>query len=335
MDGNAFQPFVIVIGGTPISGGASTQILFEDANGKVTSDSTFIYNVSTKHLGIGGDPLVNLHIIGSVYSGKAAPAVGNDLLVLESTTGSVFVNIITNTATSGYIFSDNDRNVGAYLFRTGNTLALQIAAVDGLVVDSLLNVTIPAGILAISGAGPTEVPISATGASGQSVDLVNINFFGGSGGDAFLITNNGIVTTQGTKTSNVTEGNTGGITRTTSRELHTLAAAATSNTTLISIPLGARLISVHTNNNVAVSDDGGDDTWTLAFVTGSTTSILNDATGASIHAAAINTKVNFMVPDEKTTGVAELQFTANGGSFDGGVIEIVVVYEFLTSLADV
>jgi hypothetical protein len=83
------------------------------------------------------------------------------------------------------------------------------------------------------------------------------------------------------------------------------------------------------NVNTAVTDDAGDGSWTAEFITGSTTSI---AWGA---AAAQNTKVDVMLPDEITSGIAEITFQSSmGGSFTAGVIEIICYYEQLTSMAN-
>lgn len=114
------------------------------------------------------------------------------------------------------------------------------------------------------------------------------------------------------------------------REVHTLANAATSDTSFSpSIPSGVRPKAVGFNVDVDVVDDGGDNTWSAAFITGSTTILV---TGA---AAAQDTKINFMIPDEITSGVLEIRFTANGGNFTAGEIEVLVWYEDQTSLANV
>jgi len=135
--------------------------------------------------------------------------------------------------------------------------------------------------------------------------------------------------TSGIGLANVTEGGTARLTRKTTHENHTLAAASTSDTTTISIPSGARLLAVSFNVNTAVVDDAGDDTWSAAFITGSTTTL------ATAAAAAQNTKIDKMLPDEISTGVCQIRFTANAGNFSAGVIEIVAYYEELTSLANV
>jgi len=130
--------------------------------------------------------------------------------------------------------------------------------------------------------------------------------------------------------SNVAEGGTAQVVYKTAHETHALANANTSDTTTISIPAGAKLLGASFNVNTAVVDDAGNDTWSAAFITGASESL---ASGA---AAAINTKVNSLTAnDEVATATVQIRFTANGGNFTAGVIEIVVYYMELTSLADV
>lgn len=147
--------------------------------------------------------------------------------------------------------------------------------------------------------------------------------------DLFRINATGEVSIGGSLAiKNIAEGNTAKLSRTTSHETHTLSLATTSDTTTISIPSGARLLAVSLNVNTAVTN-GGDNTWSAAFITGSTTTL------ATAAAAAQNTKVDLMLPDEISTDVCEIQFTPQAGSFTAGIIEIVAYYEFLTSLANV
>ncbi len=130
--------------------------------------------------------------------------------------------------------------------------------------------------------------------------------------------------------SNVAEGGVAQMVYKTAHEVHTLAAAKTSDTTTISIPAGAKLLGASFNVNTAVTDDDGDNTWSAAFITGASESL------ASAAAAALDTKVNTLTAnDEVATATTEIQFTANGSNFTAGVIEIVVYYMELTSLADV
>lgn len=124
------------------------------------------------------------------------------------------------------------------------------------------------------------------------------------------------------------EGATAKKTLRTAHETHTLAAATTSDTS-IDIPSGALLLGASFNVDTAVSDDGGDDTWAAAYTGGSTTTLAAAGT-----AAAQNTKVDTMIVPEVASAQTNVRFTAQGGSFDGGVIEVVVYYEELTSLAD-
>lgn len=126
-----------------------------------------------------------------------------------------------------------------------------------------------------------------------------------------------------------TEGETASLNIQTAHETHTLAGAGTSDTTTISIPSGATLLGVSFCVNTAVSDDDGDDTWSAAFITGST------ATLGTAEAAAQNTKVNTLIVPEISTDVCQIRFTANGSNFTAGVIEIVAYYIDLTSLANV
>jgi len=382
---------------------------------------------------VGGSPLVQIHDSGiiksSVPSGNitsrsvassasARHYVGNNGVGLfigieDSSGGAVFSG---TTAYSGVVGTAEPNR--SFHVCTHNTVAVT--------VDSSQNVAVPAGTLAISGAGAAEIPLSVELAAAQSANAFEINSNGGSGGDdlvvesggylgvnvdpssianpgtisvknianyafncdgnilhksdgtnyvymgkastwsgslstdymiasyrpklhlaangagtpsmTFTATGTGIGTTSPAEMLQVddaiaissdAEGSTARLTRRTAHETHTLAAAGTSDTTTISIPSGARLLGVSFNVNTAVSDDGGDDTWSAAFVTGSTTTL------ATAAAAAQNTKVNLMLPDEISTGVCQIRFTANGGSFDAGVIEIVAYYEELTSLANV
>ncbi len=128
--------------------------------------------------------------------------------------------------------------------------------------------------------------------------------------------------------SNATEGGTANIKRLTATETHTLDTATTSVTSM-SIPAGARLLGASFNVNTAVTNDG-DDTWLAAFSGGSTTNVAPASSGASQ-----NTKVDTQIADEIATATTEITFTPQSGSFTAGVIEIVVYYETLTSLANV
>lgn len=129
--------------------------------------------------------------------------------------------------------------------------------------------------------------------------------------------------------SNTAEGNTGSRNWLTAHETHTLSLAATSVTTTLAIPAGARLIGASFNVDTAVTDDAGDDTWSAAF-SGGASGIL-----ATAAAPAQDTKVDTLTIAEITTATTEITFTPNGGNFTAGVIEVVVYYETLTSLANV
>jgi len=126
---------------------------------------------------------------------------------------------------------------------------------------------------------------------------------------------------------NNTEGGTAKWTPKSSHDSVTLTGATT-DTTTISVPSGARLIAVLLNVDTTVVNDG-DDTWAAAFITGSTTTVAAAGT-----AAAQNTKITLMLPDEITTAITQIRFTPQGADFTAGVIEVVVYYEELTPMAD-
>lgn len=125
------------------------------------------------------------------------------------------------------------------------------------------------------------------------------------------------------------EGGVARLTLKTTHETHTLINAPTSDTTTISIPTGARLLGVSFCVNTAVVDSAGDNSWSADFVGGFALSLVSAAS------EVLNTKIDKMITGGISTGVVEIRFTANGGNFTAGVIEIVAYYEILTSLADV
>ena len=132
-----------------------------------------------------------------------------------------------------------------------------------------------------------------------------------------------------TALTNAAEGNTGALTRHTTRQVVSMGTGATAVSTSISVPSGARLLAVALNVNVAITNDG-DDTWAAAFSTGSTTAIASAGT-----AATQNTKVSLVLADDEvTSGVTEITFTPQGANFTAGSIEAIVWYEQITALAN-
>lgn len=129
--------------------------------------------------------------------------------------------------------------------------------------------------------------------------------------------------------SNADEGNTGKLRRRCVRELLTLSGATTTTTT-ISVPSGARLLAIGMNiDTEVVTTEIGVNTWGAVFDGGSSTVIV------AAESEIVNTKVNFIVPDEIVSGTTQVQFAPTGGTFTAGVIEILVWYEELISLANV
>jgi len=129
---------------------------------------------------------------------------------------------------------------------------------------------------------------------------------------------------------NSAEGGTGTLNIKSTHETHTLAAASTSTTSTIDVPSGAIVLGASFNVDTAVVDSAGDDTWTGALDGGSSTNLAAAGT-----AAAQNTKVDTMIAPEKMSAETNVIFTAQGGNFSAGVIEVVVYYMDLTGLANV
>ena len=219
-----------------------------------------------------------------------------------------------------------DNNETALVFETATSGATS----ERMRIDRFgrvgINDTTPDAMLDITTLSATQVGQIIQATAAQSADLFRIT--DSAAAIMFLVDEVGHF-----GIGNATEGGTGRLNRLTTHEAHTLTLGPTSDTTTISIPVGSRLLGVGMNVNTAVTDDDGNDTWTAAFINGSTTTIV---TGA---AAAQNTKVDFMVPDEITVvgggGATQIQFTPNGTNFTAGIIEIVAYYEELTSLANV
>jgi hypothetical protein len=229
-------------------------------------------------------------------------ADGGVFVAEGSTTGRITLGSNVNT----YVIGESNGDLGLYT-------ATGLIRIDGSTTKIGSNTILMAGAwtkLTSTGSGSTAyLSISAN-------STTTVARFPKEGTQLFVATD--FIALEGTAK----------ITRKSVSEVHTLALATTSDTTTISIPSGSRLLAVQMNVDVAVTDDAGDDTWSAAFVTGSTTTVVSGA------AAALNTKVDFMVPDEITSGIAEIRFTPNGGSFSAGQIEVLAYYETLTSMAN-
>ncbi|KKM86990.1 hypothetical protein LCGC14_1273420 [marine sediment metagenome] len=135
-----------------------------------------------------------------------------------------------------------------------------------------------------------------------------------------------------TSFSNTAEGNTGAMNIQTARNVHTLASAAQSQTTFApAIPNGSLVLGASFTVNTAVTTSGAGNTWDADFITGLATALV--AAGA---AGAQDTKANVMIVPEVASNIVNIEFDAPGvETFTGGVIEIIVYYIDLTSLADV
>jgi parallel beta-helix repeat protein len=94
----------------------------------------------------------------------------------------------------------------------------------------------------------------------------------------------------------------------------------------VNIPAGALIVGLSMNNEAAVTDSAGNDTYTAAFSGGSTVGI---NAGAAI-AAAANTKTKELYDTHAakmvTTGETDIVLTPNGGNFTSGEVRAIIWY---------
>jgi len=267
----------------------------------------------------------------SNYEGVKLHTDGAGTITLEAVTlgtGTDNVDVVLTPAGTGVLKVPNkivaSSDGDTYLEWSGsNTLGVYVAGVEltrwqGAALK--LGANVPVAFTSSISNSP-DTGISRVGAGILAI---------GNGSGAGNIS--GTLRLSGIGIANAAEGGTWKLNKKTVRSLHTLTLGATSDTTDISVPSGAKLISCSMNVNTAVADDAGDDTWSAAYITGATQSIVSGA------AAAQNTKVDTFFNETAatpiTSAVTQIRFTPNAGNFTAGVIEIVVAYETLTSLAN-
>jgi len=93
----------------------------------------------------------------------------------------------------------------------------------------------------------------------------------------------------------------------------------------INVPSGSLILGVSLNNEEAVTDSAGDDTYTAAFSGGLAVSI----NGGSAIAAAQNTKTSEMFPQSVsmlTSSEVDITLTPNGSNFSSGNVRAIVWY---------
>lgn len=308
------MPIDTIIGRGPLSGGtvigdltmaAGVRILFPNVAGSATlpviawADSGGVYDTGVFQGGT--------NIISVTLAGVASYLFSGDF-ILRNSRGIAF-----DTSTGGGdVFIEID---AANILAQRNSTSAQTWRLYETFTDASNNqgLSMDAGVTIANTI--TIIPFeNGTGADDQDLSLSGL-------GTGDLIFNNR------TSLINSTEGGTAKWTKKSSHDSVTLTGATT-DTTTISVPSGARLLAVLLNVDTAVVNDG-DDTWAAAFITGSTTTVAAAGT-----AAAQNTKITLMLPDEITTGIAEIRFTPQGADFTAGVIEVVVYYEELTPMAN-
>lgn len=100
----------------------------------------------------------------------------------------------------------------------------------------------------------------------------------------------------------------------------------------LQIPENSWIIGYSINNEAAITDDGGDDTYTAEFSAGITAQI----NGGLAIASAKNTKIKSMGGIGISAGpVVTISLTPNGTSFTGGKVKATVVYMTIDELPDV
>ena len=94
----------------------------------------------------------------------------------------------------------------------------------------------------------------------------------------------------------------------------------------VDIPSGSIILGISLNNESAVTDSAGDDTYTAAFSGGLSVAI----NGGAAIAAAQNTKVKQMFDQNAasmlTAGETDITLTPNGGDFTAGNVRAIVKY---------
>jgi len=97
------------------------------------------------------------------------------------------------------------------------------------------------------------------------------------------------------------------------------------------IPENSWIIGYSINNEAAIADDDGNDTYTAAFSAG----IIAQINGGLAIASAQNTKIKSMGGIGISTGpVVTISLTPNGTNFTGGKVKATVVYMTIDDLPD-
>ena len=97
------------------------------------------------------------------------------------------------------------------------------------------------------------------------------------------------------------------------------------------IPKNSWIIGYSINNEAAIADDDGNDTYTAAFSAGINAQI----NGGNAIASAQNTKIKSMGDIGISTGpVVTISLTPNGTNFTGGKVKATVVYMTIDDLPD-
>jgi hypothetical protein len=105
----------------------------------------------------------------------------------------------------------------------------------------------------------------------------------------------------------------------------TLSGAST--TVAVAIPTGALLRGVQIRVDTEITSGDGATSWSASFSGGSTTAL---TTG---QAFAKSTRVNVFVPYEICTNTTNVVITPNSGTFSGGVVRVLPLFETLATMS--
>ena len=321
-DANSADTDALVIFG--VDGGPTNKVLVGYDQGDDTAVWTYS-GVTGMRMDSGGDAFLNDTANAQSTMGLTINQLGNDnnIFTCKDTTDVAHgMTTVMETDTYCFIFKQSATlgGLGIGGMSEGTEGVRLVSYVTS--VDTNKDGTATAAVI-LNSALKTGTTITDMSADANLVVIENNSVA------VFLVDEDGDVWRAGSSAmSNATEGGTGRIVTTSTHDVVTLTGAST-DTTTISIPSGAIIHGCSMNVNTAVVDDGGDDTWSAAFITGSSATL---ATGA---AAAQDTKVDAMDANNNATATTQVRFTPNGGSFTSGAVEIVCYYTSLTSLGDV
>lgn len=269
-----------------------------------------------------------------------------DIDVIDSSTWQVRGVAVRSGATENYITRYAYVNTADPISDVGTATQWNLGLSMGNAIASSATIIIPRHGAVFSVTGTTNISaISGTGGNKRLVTLVFADVLNVVGGASLVLTSNMVTRAGATLTlmydgsvwrevgrnippllASTTVGTGGGLGYMTFDAVATLSGATTTIT--LSIPAGYLLIGAQLRVDTAITSGDGATSWSAAFSGGSTTSI---ATG---QAFTKNTKVDFNMVGELTTGTTNVAVTPNSGTFSGGAVRAICYCKRLYTLAN-